>query len=120
MELKGTKNELQMFLNDLYAPLESRFTSGCAGIDMGATGSIYNEATALMEAFARPLWGLVPHASGEGRVRFGRSSSRGSSMGLTLNMKNTGVNSQPKTSVWWNKLCWDWGLLLRRISCGSR
>lgn len=66
MEMKGAKNELQMFLNELYAPLESQFTAGRAGIDMGATGSIYNEATALMEAFARPLWGLVPHASGGG------------------------------------------------------
>ncbi|MGV2806530.1 DUF2264 domain-containing protein, partial [Clostridium perfringens] len=27
---------------------------------------LYNDAIALMEAFARPLWGLIPHASGGG------------------------------------------------------
>lgn len=67
MGIKGTKNELQMFLNELYTPLERRFTSGCAGINMGATGSIYNEATALMEAFRPSSIGIVPHASGGGK-----------------------------------------------------
>lgn len=100
MEIKATKNELQMFLNELYTPLESRFTSGCAGINMGATGSIYNEATALMEAFARPLWGLVPHVSGGGKVHSGRCFWKGSSTEQTRSMKNIGGNLLPKISVW--------------------
>lgn len=61
-----TKEELREAVNATFAPLEPYFTKGFAGIDIGATGTIHNEAIALMEAFARPLWGLVPHAAGGG------------------------------------------------------
>ncbi|OPA76981.1 hypothetical protein BVG16_16130 [Paenibacillus selenitireducens] len=61
-----TKVDLQRMVTDTFEPLKQRFTPGLAGLDLGATGAVHNEAIALMEAFARPLWGLVPHASGGG------------------------------------------------------
>lgn len=61
-----TKADLQQAITETLKPLKSRFTPGFAGLELGATGAVYNEAIALMEAFARPLWGLIPHASGGG------------------------------------------------------
>ncbi|MCU6711573.1 DUF2264 domain-containing protein [Paenibacillus sp. J5C_2022] len=61
-----TKADLQQAVTNAFEPLKDRFTPGCAGLALGATGAIHNESIALMEAFARPLWGLVPHAAGGG------------------------------------------------------
>ncbi|CAH0120369.1 MULTISPECIES: DUF2264 domain-containing protein [unclassified Paenibacillus] len=61
-----TKADLQQAAVATFEPLRARFTPGRAGLELGATGAIHNEAIALMEAFARPLWGLVPHAAGGG------------------------------------------------------
>jgi len=61
-----TKQDLQQAVESTVSWLESKFTPGSAGIKPGATGSVYNENIALMEAFARPLWGLVPLAAGGG------------------------------------------------------
>ncbi|OME87566.1 hypothetical protein BK120_03695 [Paenibacillus sp. FSL A5-0031] len=61
-----SKADLQQTVSEAFEPLKERFTPGYAGLDLGATGAIHSEAIALMEAFARPLWGLVPHACGGG------------------------------------------------------
>ncbi|WP_234032921.1 DUF2264 domain-containing protein [Paenibacillus faecalis] len=61
-----TKADLQKAVTDTLEPLKRHFTPGCAGLELGFTAAIHNEAIALMEAFARPLWGLIPHASGGG------------------------------------------------------
>lgn len=61
-----SKADLQQAVTETFEPLKSHFTPGYAGLDLGATGAIHNEAIASMEAFARPLWGLVPHACGGG------------------------------------------------------
>ncbi|WP_098741309.1 DUF2264 domain-containing protein [Paenibacillus sp. EZ-K15] len=61
-----TKADLQKAVLDTLEPLKRRFTSGYAGLTLGSTAAIHNDAIALMEAFARPLWGLIPHASGGG------------------------------------------------------
>lgn len=61
-----SKADLQAVVHETLKPLKPHFTAGCAGLKLGNTAAIHNEAIALMEAFARPLWGLVPHACGGG------------------------------------------------------
>ncbi|KOR89334.1 DUF2264 domain-containing protein [Paenibacillus solani] len=61
-----TKRDLQKAVLDMLEPIKRQFTPGNAGLILGSTAAIHNEAIALMEAFARPLWGLIPHASGGG------------------------------------------------------
>lgn len=61
-----TKKDVQRAVLEAFEPLKRRFTPGYAGLELGHTGAIHNDAIALMEAFARPLWGLVPHLSGGG------------------------------------------------------
>lgn len=61
-----TKEDLRQSVIATLEPLKCRFTKGFAGLDLGATAAIHDEAIALMEAFSRPLWGLVPHAYGGG------------------------------------------------------
>ncbi|MCR8642675.1 DUF2264 domain-containing protein [Paenibacillus sp. N1-5-1-14] len=61
-----TKKDLQQLVNESLAPLASYFTPGKSGLDLGATGAVYNKSIERMEAFARPLWGLAPLAHGGG------------------------------------------------------
>jgi hypothetical protein len=61
-----TKEDLGQAVIATLEPLKCRFTKGFTGLDLGATAAIHDEAIALMEAFSRPLWGLVPHAYGGG------------------------------------------------------
>jgi len=64
----GTRADVERLLRDLLAPLPARFTPGRAGLQLGATRASYGNPTGLLEAFARPLWGLVPLAAGGGRA----------------------------------------------------
>ena len=64
----GTRADVERLLRDLVAPLPARFTAGRAGLDLGATRAWYGNPSGLLEAFARPLWGLVPLAAGGGRA----------------------------------------------------
>ncbi|MGG3281076.1 DUF2264 domain-containing protein [Paenibacillus solani] len=61
-----TKGDLQKAVLDMLEPIKLHFTPGNAGLILGSTAAIHNEAIALMESFARPLWGLIPHAGGGG------------------------------------------------------
>lgn len=61
-----SKSDMQRAAEECFAPLKRMFTPGCAGLQLGNTAAAYTEAIALMEAFARPLWGLIPHACGGG------------------------------------------------------
>lgn len=49
-------------------PLRKHYTGGLAGLKIGNTGAAYMERTVRMEAFARPLWGLVPYWAGGGKA----------------------------------------------------
>jgi hypothetical protein len=64
----GSRSDVEQLLRDLAAPLASRFTPGRAGLRLGATRAWYGEPTGLLEAFSRPLWGIVPLAAGGGRA----------------------------------------------------
>lgn len=61
-----TKADIQQAVLATLEPLKNHFTSGNSGLQLGSTAAMHNEALALMEAFSRPLWGLVPHAGGGG------------------------------------------------------
>ena len=61
-----SKKDFQDCLINIIKPLEKHFTRGKAGIKCGASGAIYGERTILLEAFARPLWGLAPLWCGGG------------------------------------------------------
>ncbi len=49
-------------------PLKGFCTKGCAGVKCGSTSAKYSEQVALLEAFARPLWGLAPLWGGGGSI----------------------------------------------------
>jgi hypothetical protein len=61
-----TKEDLQLALSQLCAPLEPFFSKGRAALHVGNTSATYADATADMEGFSRLLWGLVPLLCGGG------------------------------------------------------
>ncbi len=66
MKTCTTKQDFQQLLSNLLAPLKPFYLESGAGLDIGHTGSCYPQRTILMEAFSRPLWGLVPFWAGGG------------------------------------------------------
>lgn len=72
-----TKKDIQDAVNQLCEPLLPFYSKGGALLEMGQTGAVYEERTAQMEAFARPLWGLVPHAAGGGESKLWETYLRG-------------------------------------------
>ena len=69
MELKG-KKDYQDLLLKLLEPLKKYISPGGARIRVPGAGACYSRDVIEMEAFARPLWGLVPFWAG-GRKRPG-------------------------------------------------
>jgi hypothetical protein len=61
-----SRADLQAAVRGLFAPLRPYFSPGAARVRLGATGAHYDQHAAELEAFARPLWGLVPLAAGGG------------------------------------------------------
>lgn len=72
-----TKKQLQEAVNQLCAPLAPFYSNGGALLHLGQTGAVYEERTVQMEAFARPLWGLVPLAAGGGESRLWETYIKG-------------------------------------------
>ena len=56
----STKQAAQRALLDVLDPLKPFYGESCARLYMGVTSAHYENDTIPMEAFARPLWGLVP------------------------------------------------------------
>ncbi|MWC27884.1 DUF2264 domain-containing protein [Paenibacillus sp. MMS18-CY102] len=63
-----TKRDAQQALLRLCDPLRPYYSEGRAGLHLADTGAKYEDGIARMEAFARPLWGLVPLAAGGGET----------------------------------------------------
>lgn len=61
-----TKQDYQQEILKLCEPLKKYFSEGKACLDIGHTATYYNNRTIELEAFARPLWGLVPFWVGGG------------------------------------------------------
>ena len=68
MELKG-KKDYQDLLLKLLEPLKKYISPGGARIRVPGAGACYSRDVIEMEAFARPLWGLVPFWAGGGKDR---------------------------------------------------
>lgn len=61
-----TRQSTQNVLFELLNPLKPFYSQGCARLYLGETSAHYENDTIPMEAFARPLWGLVPFWAGGG------------------------------------------------------
>ena len=55
-----TREDLQKAVCNLCEPLGDYFSEGRAHVEIGFTGTRHDEAISTMEAFSRPLCGLVP------------------------------------------------------------
>lgn len=53
-------------LEKIIEPVKKTYTNGFAGLKCGSTGVNYGNQIALMEGFARILWGLAPFWAGDG------------------------------------------------------
>lgn len=62
-----TRKDAEKILLQILEPLKPFYSDGCARVFVGATSAHYENDTISMEAFARPLWGLVPFWAGGGR-----------------------------------------------------
>ncbi|WP_248517971.1 DUF2264 domain-containing protein [Salinarchaeum laminariae] len=58
--------DFQNAVRELYEPLAAHRSSGGARVKPGPGGALFPTADAGLEGFARPLWGLVPLAEGDG------------------------------------------------------
>ena len=66
MEWK-TRADFVSALEKLTEPLKPYYSEGGARLRLGPCGAVYNRDIIEMEAFARPLWGLVPFWAGGGQ-----------------------------------------------------
>lgn len=67
MNTLNTKEDYQKLLLQLLEPLKEKFSPQGSGIYLYGAGASYPENIIVMEAFARPLWGLAPFWAGGGR-----------------------------------------------------
>jgi hypothetical protein len=59
-----TRADAQRAVSALFEPLVPAYVAGGARVSLGSTATTYDLATSELEAFARPLWGIVPLAAG--------------------------------------------------------
>lgn len=62
-----TKKDFEKLMFDILNPLKEKYSKECALLDLGNSGACYSVYISQMEAFARPLWGLVPFWCGGGQ-----------------------------------------------------
>lgn len=62
-----TREDVEKILLQILNPLKPFYSEGCARVHVGVTSTHYENDTIPMEAFARPLWGLVPFWAGGSR-----------------------------------------------------
>ena len=59
-----TRADVELAAAQLLEPLMPLMSPGKAGLHLGETGAVYPAAIARMEAYARPLWAIVPMLAG--------------------------------------------------------
>ena len=97
MNTLNTKEDYQNLLLQLLEPLKEKFSPQGAGISLYGAGASYPENIIAMEAFARPLWGLVPFWAGGGRDEFWEKTYQ----------KGLLAGTDPKNPEYWGK-CEDY------------
>lgn len=65
-----SKKDFQSLLMDILRPLIPYYSGEKAELILGVTATNYDQKAIRLEAFSRPLWGLVPFWAG-GRKRAG-------------------------------------------------
>lgn len=65
----NTKKEFQEMLIKMLSPLKEHYSKTKAYLKIGHTAAWYEDIGAYVEAFSRPLWGLVPFWAGGGENR---------------------------------------------------
>jgi len=60
-----TRKDVQNAVKQLCNPLIPLYSKGCAQLHINNTSASYSDKVAMMEAFSRPLWGLVPLLTGD-------------------------------------------------------
>lgn len=66
-KLRG-KEDFRELLMELLKPLLPYYSEGGAELILGVTATNYDRKAIRLEAFSRPLWGLVPYWAGGGRA----------------------------------------------------
>lgn len=66
-EILHTKQDFQELMLSILDPLKPYYSEGRARLTLGRTMAHYDINATWMEAFSRPLWGLVPYWAGGGR-----------------------------------------------------
>ena len=61
-----SRDDVARAVRDLYEPLRPYVSDGGARVRLGSFASVFEESTAELEGFARPLYGIVPLAVGGG------------------------------------------------------
>ncbi|MGN0906301.1 MAG: DUF2264 domain-containing protein [Bullifex sp.] len=61
-----SKHECRRLLLEILNPLKGLYSEGRARLRLDGGGAAYDQDTIELEAFARPLWGLVPFWAGGG------------------------------------------------------
>lgn len=62
----NSKKDFQELLFEIINPLISHYSKERAGLLLGMTATSYDRKAIMVEAFSRPLWGLVPFWAGGG------------------------------------------------------
>ncbi len=63
----NSKEDFRELLLEIVRPLIPYYSEEKAELVLGVTATTYNQKTIRLEAFSRPLWGLVPFFAGGGR-----------------------------------------------------
>ncbi len=62
----ASRDDAARAVRDLYEPLRPHVSAGGARVRLGSFASVFEESTAELEGFARPLYGIVPLTVGGG------------------------------------------------------
>ena len=63
----GSRKDFVTLMFQILNPLKPYYTKDKAGLKIGNTSAHYEEASAQMEGFSRPLWALAPFLAGGGK-----------------------------------------------------
>lgn len=105
-----TKEDYQRLLLKLLEPLKGRYSENGAKVYLKGAGASYPEEIIEMEAFARPLWGLVPFWAGGGRDEFWEKQYQ----------KGLLAGTDPKNKEYWGECgdCDQRFVEMAPIACG--
>ena len=100
IEQLQTKKDFQKLMLDILNPLKPYYSPGRARLELGVTATNYDRNAIAMEAFSRPLWGLVPFLPAAGRMNgLSNATATGWPTEHVRGTPNTGALPENMTSV---------------------